>query len=86
MRYFARGMIPHSGRAVSQARKNKKAADNVFRGLSVSDSRENLSVVAGRASGENSSVGHRDLSLADPIRFRFLGSNTADLYLVANFQ
>src|SRR5262249_10218213 len=45
-----------------------------------------LSVVAARPSRENSSVGHCDLSLTDPIRFRFLGANTADLHLVANFQ
>jgi hypothetical protein len=44
-----------------------------------------LLVVGGRASGEYTAIGHRDLSLSDPIRFSLLGADSADLNMVSDF-
>src|SRR5262245_11138003 len=38
------------------------------------------------ASGEDASVGHRDLSLADSVGIGFLGAYAADLNFVSDFQ
>src|SRR5439155_4903999 len=83
---FCAGIIPQRDGEVRGARKKQMGRRSrdprpVFQRF-----REELLLVVAAASGENSAVRHGDLGLADPIRFRLLGTNAADLYLVADFQ